>query len=160
MMLGAERGLTEAELAGLNPGLVSALGRAAVQARIVSRASLLASISGLWRGQIPIITLKRRIYWPGAMPCFSGHVEHMATLQHELQHMLEFATGELSLRSYVLNPANWRYGYELELGKGFWDYGAEQRASMAGDLWWAENGHATASEGAALKLTIPWARQD
>jgi hypothetical protein len=160
MILGAERSLTAAELDRLNPGLVAALERARVDPRIVARASLIASISGLWRGHIPVISLRRRMYWPGALPCFAHHPRHMATLQHELQHVLEFATGELSFRDYLLRPRNWRYGYELELGRGFWDYGAEQRASMAEHLWLAENGHKSPSEGSALRLTIPWARPD
>jgi hypothetical protein len=161
MMLGAERGLTEAERDALNPGLVAALDRARAAPRIVARASILASLSGLWRGHIPVLTTRRRLYWPGALTDFTeGHPHHMATLQHELQHVLEFATGELSYASYLLRTRNWRYGYRLELGRDFWDYGAEQRASMAEHLWLAENGHRPASEAAALRLTIPWARQD
>jgi hypothetical protein len=159
MMLGAERGLTEAERAALNPGLVAALDRAGVQPLIIARASVLASLSGLWRGHIPVLTFKRRLYWAGALADFTrGHPHHLATLQHELQHVLEFATGELTLAGYLLRPGNWRYRYRLELGRDFWDYGAEQRASMAEHLWLAENGHRPASEGAALRLTIPWAR--
>jgi hypothetical protein len=160
MILGAERGLTGSERDALSPGLVAALDRARVEPRIVARASILASISGLWRGHIPVLARGRRLYWPGALPDFAedGGPHHMATLQHELQHVLEFATGELSVRDYLLRPRNWRYGYTLELGKGFWDYGAEQRACMAEHLWLAENGHRPPSEGAALRLTIPWAR--
>ena len=160
MILGAERGLTEAERRALNSGLLAALTRAKAEPRIVARASVLASISGLWRGHIPVLTTRRRLFWPGALIDFSSHPALMATLQHELQHVLEFATGELTYREYLLKPRNWRYVYRLELGKGFWDYGAEQRASMAEHLWLAENGHRPASEGAALRLTIPWARAD
>jgi hypothetical protein len=162
MILGAERGLTEGERAGLNPGLLMALARVGAEPRIVARASLLASIAGLWRGHIPILVLHRRIYWPGALPDFSvsPRPDEMAMLQHELQHVLEFKTGELTMHGYVLRPRDWVYRYRLELGRDFWSYGAEQRASMAEDLWRAENGLISASHGAALRLMIPWARAD
>ena len=32
----------------------------------------------------------------------------MAVLQHELQHVLEYATGELSVLRYVIWLPNWR----------------------------------------------------
>jgi hypothetical protein len=160
MILGAERGLTETERAGLNPGLVRALDRVRAQPLIVARASILASLSGLWRGHIPVICLHRRIFWPGALPDFSATPRGMATLQHELQHVLEFKTGELSVLGYAFNPRDWRYRYRLELGRGWDRYGAEQRASMAEDLWLAENGLKSPSHGAALRLLIPWARED
>lgn len=162
MILGAERDLTAGERAAINPGLLAALARAGAEPRIVARASLLASISGLWRGHIPILVLGRRIHWPGALTDFSasGEPRHLADLQHELQHVLEFATGELTVLGYALTPRDWIYRYRLELGRDFFSYGAEQRASMAEDLWLAENGFADPSHGAALRLTIPWARAD
>lgn len=162
MIMGAERGLTEGELAALNPGLVRAMAQVRAEPMIVARASILASISGLWRGHIPIMVLHRRIFWPGALTDFSlsERPDYMAVLQHELQHVLDFKTGELSLHRYALSPRDWRYRYRLELGRDFWSYGAEQRACMAEDLWRAENGLISASQGAALRLTIPWARAD
>lgn len=162
MILRAERGLTEGERARLNPGLLRAMARVHAEPRIIARAAIVASIAGLWRGHIPILVMGRRIYWPGALPDFSksSSPHDMATLQHELQHVLDFKTGELSILGYVLRPREWVYGYKLELGRGWWSYGAEQRATMAEDLWLAENGLKPASHGAALRLTIPWARED
>lgn len=160
MILGAERGLTDGERAALHPGLLAALAKVRAEPVIVARASVLASISGLWRGHIPALTMRNRIYWPGARPDFSmsGRPHDMATLQHELQHVLEFKTGELTVRGYLLHPRDWFYRYRLELGRDFWSYGAEQRATMAEDLWLAENGLGDPSHGAALRLMIPWAR--
>lgn len=162
MILGAERGLTDGERAALNPGLLRAMARVHAEPRIVARASILASISGLWRGHIPVLAMGRRIYWPGAKPDFSrsDRAQDMATLQHELQHVLEFKTGELTVLGYLFHPRDWFYSYRLELGRGWWSYGAEQRAAMAEDLWLAENGLKSASHGAALRLLIPWARED
>lgn len=160
MILGAERGLTDAERAALNPGLVAALARVRAEPVIVARASLLACLAGLWRGQIPVLVMHSRIYWPGALPCFAagGRPGDLATLQHELQHVLDFRTGELTARGYAFSPRDWRYRYRLELGRDWWSYGAEQRAAMAEHLWLAENGLGQPSHGAALRLLIPWAR--
>ena len=80
----------------------------------------------------------------------------MALLQHELQHVLEFASGELTVRGYLLSPRNWRYDYEIA-GTSVWRrFGAEQRARMAEDLWRAEHG-LMAADVDALRRLIPWA---
>jgi hypothetical protein len=162
MILGAERRLTEAERAALNPGLVRALDRVKAEPMIVAKASVLASVAGLWRGHIPILTMHHRIFWPGAPPCLANcaRPQAMATLQHELHHVLEYKTGQLSLLGYAMRPQDWFYSYKLELGRGWDRYGAEQRASMAEDLWLAENGVISPSHGAALRMLIPWARDD
>ena len=47
----------------------------------------------------------------------------MSVLQHELQHVLEYATGELSVLRYVIWPPNWRYGYWLGPDSHWKDFG-------------------------------------
>ena len=64
----------------------------------------------------------------------------MALLQHELQHVLEFASGELSAVGYAFNPKNWRYGYTLDASSDWRRFGAEQRAAIVEHLWLIERG--------------------
>ena len=97
--------------------------------------------------------------WPNASRDFAGTAD-MAVLQHELQHLLEFATGRLSVAGYLLLPRNWTYRWGLgpELR---WDrLGAEQRASVVEALWRAERSPAAAQMAADLRAVIPWARDD
>ena len=70
----------------------------------------------MWRGHVPILTLGDIIHWqtPPDDCCTPGREPHMAVLQHELQHVLEFATGELSTWRYAFNPRNWGYDFELK----------------------------------------------
>jgi hypothetical protein len=78
----------------------------------------------------------------------------MATLQHELQHVLDFSTGRLSGLGYLLNPRNWTYRLPDD-----WDWrrlGAEQRAVLAERLWRAEQ--ELSHDLAAVRDAIPWAK--
>ena len=155
-----ERSLTPGEIHSLSAGLWAALRRAGSEPRIVGRASPLARVASLWRGGVPILTLGDRMFWPDAPQDCSrpGLQNHMAILQHELQHVLDFATGRLSAIRYAVDPGNWRYGYRLEEGRPFARYGAEQRASMAEDLWRLEHGGAAErGDTEALRRLIPWA---
>ena len=81
----------------------------------------------------------------------------MAVLQHELQHILDFAEGRLTVLGYLLLPRNWRYRWELS-DRLSWDrLGAEQRASMAEALWRAERSQTNGEVAATLRQIIPWA---
>ena len=81
----------------------------------------------------------------------------MAVLQHELQHVLDFAEGRLSVAGYLLLPHNWSYRWDLSHGLCWDRLGAEQRASMAEALWCAERASTSAEVAAALREVIPWA---
>jgi len=90
----------------------------------------------------------------------------MATLQHELQHVLDYATGELTAARYLLNPRNWRYRYQLSPASRWRDFGAEQRASIAEHHWLLERGRADLvardlsrdpPPRTAFRDLIPWA---
>lgn len=151
-----ERGLTAAERASLSPGLVAALAAAGIEPVIVPRAAWLAKFSWLWRGHVPILTRGRKIYWPGAPDDFSGQPNAMAVLQHELQHVLDFSTGQLSALGYLLHPHNWVYRLP---SPEYWDWsrmGAEQRAVLAERLWRSEREEG--EELAACRACIPWAK--
>jgi hypothetical protein len=161
MAPGAERALTATEWSSLTPGLAAALRAADARPVIVARASRAARLAGPFRGGVPIMVLGSRIYWPGALEDFSGpwSAKAMAVLQHELQHVLEYATGELSVLRYVIWPPNWRYGYWLGPDSRWTDFGAEQRASIAEHLWLIERGLMTdPASGAHHRRVIPWAR--
>lgn len=148
------RHLTEAERKALSPGLVAALDAAGAAPLIVPRAAWLARLTWLWRWHVPILTRGRRIYWPGAPADFSKAPNAMAVLQHELQHVLDFSTGRLSVLGYLLNPKNWTYRLPDD-----WDWrqlGAEQRAVLAERLWRAEQG--LAHDVAEVRAVIPWAK--
>ena len=83
----------------------------------------------------------------------------MAILQHELQHVLEFATGELSTWRYALIPRNWTYRYQLKPGSRWRDFGAEQRASIVEDYWRIERGlNREAGRLEHYRTLIPWAK--
>ena len=80
----------------------------------------------------------------------------MAILQHELQHVLDFATGRLSSLGYLCLPKNWTYRLPLP---DHWDWrrlGAEQRAVLAEKLWRAEQGMEEPHLHACRSI-IPWA---
>jgi hypothetical protein len=149
------RRLTAGEWADLSGGLALALQRAGVEPRIEARAHPAARIGALWRGGPPIIAIGRTIWWPGAQADFAGH-HTMAVLQHELQHLLDYADGRLTVAGYLLNPRNWRYGYDLSIP---WDnLGAEARASLAEDLWRLERRDGPQADSVkALRQAIPWA---
>jgi hypothetical protein len=160
MKLLSSRRLTDAERAALSEGLPAALDLAGCQPRIIARPSMFALVAALWRGRPPIMVLGRKIYWPGALDDFSSQASPrlMSTLQHELHHVLEFATGELTRAGYVVRPSNWIYRYELGPGARWRNFGAEQRAQMAGDLWLAEHNENDPAKAQSLRSIIPWAR--
>jgi hypothetical protein len=148
------RPLTHQERQRLSPGRVAARVKAGATPLIVPAAAWLARLTFLWRGHVPILTRGGRIYWPGAAADFSQAPHHMAVLQHELQHVLDFSTGRLSALGYLLNPRNWTYRLPTE-----WDWrrlGAEQRAVLAERLWRAEQ--ELSYDLAAIRDAVPWAK--
>jgi hypothetical protein len=164
-MLGRQLGrpLTDGERAALSAGLAEALDRAGARPEIVSAPSALARIVALWRGGAPIMALGERIFWPSAPEDCStpGREAYMAVLQHELQHVLEFATGELNVLRYAIDPRNWIYGYRLLSGRSWNDFGAEQRAMIVEDLWRLERAPGATDHGAEAarrRALIPWAK--
>ncbi len=136
-----DRALTPHERAGLSQGLVAALGAAGVEPRIIDRVHPAARIASLWHGCTPILARPGKVFWPGA-PADAARAgpQAMATLQHELQHVLEYAEGALTGPGYLIDPGNWRYHYDLMPGSAWSDFGAEQRASIAEHWWLIENG--------------------
>jgi len=159
MRPGAVRGLTEGEWGAISPGLAKALAGAGVRPRILARVCLPARLAQIRFGGAPIMVLGERVHWKGAHKDFSlpGLENLMAVLQHELQHVLEFATGELSALRYVLSPRNWGYAYRVDEGSAWRDYGAEQRAMIAQHLWMAERGLPTPYPAQDLRRLVPWA---
>ncbi len=154
MRPGVTRSLTVRERAALSDGLWDALMAAGAFPRIVSGSSPLARLSHLWRGHTPVLTLGDRIYWGRAPDDCSRQPAAMALLQHELQHVLDYATGRMSWLSYALRPKDWIY--DLPAGALDWArLGAEQRAVLAERLWRAERKGA-ADETARLRAVLPW----
>ncbi len=153
------RGLTDAERAGLSGGLVRALDAAGAQPWICSAPHLGARLSSLWRGHVPILTLGQTIHWPDAAQDFTSSPQNMAILQHELHHVLEFTTGVLTPLGYLSNPRNWTYNVTLTDTCAWTDFGAEQRAMLAEQLWWAQVGGRPEPVDRLCTL-IPWARVD
>ena len=81
----------------------------------------------------------------------------MALLQHELHHLWEYAVGDLTPLAYGLDPRNWRYRYRLEPHARWSDFGAEQRACIAEDLWLIERGHKGDEAGREMRCRLlPW----
>lgn len=151
---GVTRSLTTNEREALSPGLWDALVTAGAFPRIVSTPSPLARLSYLWRGHTPVLTLGDRIFWGRAPDDCSRQPAAMALLQHELQHVLDYATGKMSWLSYALRPRDWTYS----VPDAGWDWkklGAEQRAVLAERLWRAERTGA-ADEIARLRAVLPW----
>jgi len=81
----------------------------------------------------------------------------MAALQHELHHVLEYATGELTAVGYLSQPRDWIYGVQLDAQTRWSELGAEQRATLAERLWLAERGLAFDADRKRLAAVIPWA---
>ena len=155
-----KRPLTLGEWSALSPGLAVALRDAGARPRIVPRAHPGARISALWRDKTPILTRGDDIFWPGAARDMSapGLEASMAVLQHELQHVLEYAEGRLTAAAYLGRPKNWIYAYTLKPGSRWNDFGAEQRASIVEALWWLERGDDPEQLEAHRRL-VPWARR-
>jgi hypothetical protein len=149
------RRLTDGEWAGLSAGLGLALRAAKIDPLIVSKAHPVAYVAALWRGDRPIMAVGRTIWWPDAAADLAG-ARTMAILQHELQHLLDYAQGRLSPLGYLVQPRHWTYRYDLDRPLRWDGLGAEQRASLAEDYWMAEhNADTRALE--ALGRIIPWA---
>ena len=155
MAYGARRRLTLPEEAALSPGLLGALAEARVAPTIVARPAIGARVAGLWRGSVPVLAWYGRIFWPGALTDVSLDPRRMALLQHELQHVLEYATGELGPIRYGLNPRNWRYAYDALDGVEWARFGAEQRAQIVEDLWLVERGLKSGSID-WYRRVVPW----
>lgn len=151
------RGLTAAERAELSEGLGEALASAGVTPVVETRPHPAAHLARLRFGGLPIMAVGRTIWWPGARPDFAGTAE-MAVLQHELQHILDFAEGRLTVLGYLLRPHNWRYHWDLSDGLSWDRLGAEQRASLAEALWRAERSGRGNEAATTLRRIIPWAR--
>jgi hypothetical protein len=168
MRPGAVRPLTEGEWLALSPGLAEALARAGVRPQIQARTSFLARLAQIRFASAPVMVMGSKVHWPQALGDFSipGLEPCMAVLQHELQHVLEFAMGELSPFRYALRPRNWRYRYELTPRSRWRDFGAEQRATIAEHYWWLERGLEARVHGALgrppaslaeYRRVLPWA---
>lgn len=151
------RRLTAGEWAELSPGLAVALAAANADPLIEDRPHLGARLARLRFGHTPILALGRTVWWPQAASDFSGTTE-MAVLQHELQHVLEFAEGALSPLGYLISPRNWTYRWTLTDPLDWSRLGAEQRASVAEALWHAERDPDAAPTRSILRGAIPWAR--
>ncbi|HZZ90303.1 MAG TPA: hypothetical protein VFE13_18385 [Caulobacteraceae bacterium] len=150
------RALTSAEWSELSPGLREALAMARVSPGIDRRPHPAAYLARLRFGSLPIMAVGRTIWWPQARAEFAG-TDAMALLQHELQHVLDFAEGRLTIAGYLLLPRNWTYRWRLGAGAGWERQGAEQRASMAEALWRAERSPTGGQTAEALRAIIPWA---
>lgn len=150
------RRLTQSEWADLSDGLGRALLAAGVRPQIDTRPHPAAFLARLRFGRLPIMAVGRTIWWPDAGPDLAGTAE-MAVLQHELQHILDFAEGRLTVPGYLLLPHNWTYRWDLGDGLGWDRLGVEQRASMAEALWRAERSAPSGEIAAALRGAIPWA---
>jgi len=147
------RALTSGEWAALSAGLVRALQAAGAEPRISNRAHPFAVIAGLWRGETPILALGRTVHWPRAPADLSG-TRAMSVLQHELQHVLDYAIGALTPAGYAFLPRNWTYRVPSS-GADWRRLGAEQRAVLAERLWLAEHDDPVAAQ--QLRAVIPWA---
>lgn len=152
------RSLTDGEWADLSSGLADALAAARATPQIEDRPHLAAQLARIRFGRAPILALGRTIWWPKARDDFSGTAQ-MAVLQHELQHVLDFAEGQLTALGYLLRPRNWSYRWTLSERLSWKQLGAEQRAGVAEALWRAERSNATRTV-AALRQVVPWARAD
>ncbi|HEV2364886.1 MAG TPA: hypothetical protein VGS12_11890 [Caulobacteraceae bacterium] len=151
------RRLTQAEWAALSPGLARALRRARVSPAIIARAHPAARLAGLWRGRTPILARPNSIWWPRAPADLAGDGRAMAVLQHELQHVLDYAEGFLSAARYLASPRHWTYACALQPDLSWQALGAEQRAALAERFWLAEHG-LSQEDPEAFRALIPWAR--
>jgi len=154
------RPLTDAEWRALSPGLAAALRDANIDPLIIARPSLLAIVASLWRGRTPIMVIGHKVFWPRASDDFSDDAPRMAVLQHELQHVLEYTTGKLSMAGYAIDPRNWIYGYRLTPQTRWEDLGAEQRAMVVQHYWLAGKGLLGGADPERLAALIPWASEN
>lgn len=153
------RSLTPGEWRSLSGGLAAALRAAGARPSLRPAAHPAARLAAIWRRRTPILTRGDTIWWPAAPPDLSaaGRERGMATLQHELQHVLDYRIGWLTAAGYLSSPRHWTYRWRLEDISDWDDLGAEQRASIAEQLWLIEHGYAPADDLPALRRLIPWA---
>jgi hypothetical protein len=150
------RPLTAGEWSGLSPGLAAALAARNVKPQIEDRAHPAAYLARWRYRSVPILVLATTIWWPKAASDFSC-TRRIGVLQHELQHVLDFAEGRLTALGYLTRPHNWTYRWTRGEHLDWRRLGAEQRASVAEALWHAErSGDAHTVE--MLRNVIPWAR--
>ena len=152
------RRLTAGEWAELSPGLADALAAVNAAPQIEDRAHFAAQLARVRFGSVPVLALGKTIWWPNARGDFSGTTQ-MAVLQHELQHVLDFAEGRLTALGYLMLPRNWSYRWKLTEHLNWKRLGAEQRACVAEALWRAERSNRTRTV-AALRQVVPWAQAD
>ena len=154
------RALTPGEWTNLSAGMAGALRDCGARPRLRDAAHPGARVAGvLRRAPPPVLTRGDTIWWPATPPdlSVSGREADMATLQHELQHVLDYRAGWLTAARYLSHPRHWTYDFNLAAITPWNDLGAEQRASMAEALWWLEHGHGAAEDLAALRRVVPWA---
>lgn len=156
-MASLKRPLTAGEWSSLSNGLADALRLAGSEPRVVAAAHPAARVTTLWRGKTPILTRGDEIWWPRAPADFTGDTAALPVLQHELQHVLEYAQGRLSAAAYLIDPRNWSYEYKLKPESRWDDFGAEQRASIVEQLWRLERDKDRVALAAHRNL-VPWAR--
>lgn len=150
------RRLTAGEWSALSPGLEAALAALNVTPQIEDRPHFAAQLARVRFGSVPILTLGSTIWWPRASADVSSSTQ-IGVLQHELQHVLDFAEGRLTALRYLIFPHNWTYRWQLTEHLSWSRLGAEQRASVAEALWRAERS-GDADTVAILRNVIPWAR--
>jgi hypothetical protein len=148
------RPLHAAEIAQLSDGLWDALTQAGAVPKLQPRAHPAAFVAAIWRGARPIMAVGDTVWWPDAAESFADTI-HMSVLQHELQHVLDYAEGRLSVLGYLLNPRNWFYRYDLSRVETWQALGAEQRASLAEHLWRFERS-GDLLQVQRIRALIPW----
>lgn len=154
------RPLTTGEWDSLSAGLATALRRAGARPRLRDAVHLGARVAGfLRRTPPPILTRGDVIWWPAPPTDISrpGLETAMATLQHELQHVLDYRIGWLTAVRYLAHPRHWTYDWTMATDTAWERLGAEQRAAMAETLWLWENGLGGPGDLAALRRIVPWA---
>jgi hypothetical protein len=149
--------ITNGEWRALSAGLAAALRAAGAEPIIVPHSHPAAKLASLWRGGPTILTRGDAIWWGDAPDDLSANPHTMAVLQHELQHVLDYRLRLLSAVRYLANPLNWTYRWRLQAGRPWQAFGAEQRASMAEQLWRIEHGLAPPDNLYPLRKLIPWA---
>ncbi len=86
-----------------------------------------------------ILVRGNRIYWPHAPFDFTQQsLDIQALLMHELCHVWQYSTGQLTALKYLCNPKNWVYKYALSEAENFVDYPIEKQADLMQD-WYRLN---------------------
>jgi hypothetical protein len=80
-----------------------------------------------------------RLYWQDHPQDFTRKgLIIKSLLVHELCHVWQYETGRLTAFSYLINPRNWVYAYEVRAGAKFDDYPTEKQADLLQD-WYLVN---------------------